>query len=305
MSIIVPVKDDSRKNAWIFTKPLKTELWITMGASFLYTGIVIWILEHRVNTEFRGPPRKQVGMIFWFSFSTLVFAHSKLSREVWCGTLRKIGWTKGCRFKSWFAFISNKKSAGEKVMSYLTRFILTVWVFVVLVLSSSYTASLTSLLAVQQLQPTATGINDLIKRGGSIGCQEGSFTCVLLGEYVGKSRLQVLRTSQDYTKALSNGSVSAILDELPYLRLVLSMNCSNSKFKMVGPTNRTAGLGFVSSPSFSNIVSHLAWAPLRNLIWIQPVLFINPGISQGLPAGSWGLKGNPEGDRVGDNGQHQ
>lgn len=82
MSIIVPVKDDSRKNAWIFTKPLKTELWITMGASFLYTGIVIWILEHRVNTEFRGPPRKQVGMIFWFSFSTLVFAHSKLSREV-------------------------------------------------------------------------------------------------------------------------------------------------------------------------------------------------------------------------------
>lgn len=143
--------------------------------------------------------------------------------------------------------------AGERVISNLTRFVLIVWVFVVLVLSSSYTASLTSLLTVQQFQPTATDINDLIRRGGSIGYQEGSFIYKILEESIDESKLKVLRTSEDYNEALSNGSVSAIVDELPYLRFVLSQYCSSSKFRMVGPTNRTAGFGFVSSLSFSTV----------------------------------------------------
>lgn len=82
VSMIVPVKGDDRKSAWIFTRPLEAELWITVGVFFVYTGIIIWILEHRVNKKFRGPPRKQIGMIFWFSFSTLVFAHSKFPQKV-------------------------------------------------------------------------------------------------------------------------------------------------------------------------------------------------------------------------------
>lgn len=77
VAILVPLMADKRKNAWIFMEPLETKLWITIGAFFIYTGIVIWVLEHRGNKEFRGPPNQQVGMIFWFSFSTLVFAHSK------------------------------------------------------------------------------------------------------------------------------------------------------------------------------------------------------------------------------------
>ena len=76
VAMIVPNKDE-RKSAWIFMKPLEKKLWITIGAFFIYIGLVVWFVEHRVNKEFRGPPRQHVGMIFWFSFSTLVFAHSK------------------------------------------------------------------------------------------------------------------------------------------------------------------------------------------------------------------------------------
>ncbi|PHU14984.1 Glutamate receptor 2.2 [Capsicum chinense] len=133
ISAVVPVRDDEKRNAWIFLKPLKSELWITTGTFFVFIGFVVWVLEHRVNNEFRGPKHKQVGMIFWFSFSTLVFAHS------------------------------------AKITSNLTRFVLIVWVFVVLVLTSSYTASLTSMLTVQQLQPTITDLNDLIKNGEYVG----------------------------------------------------------------------------------------------------------------------------------------
>ena len=67
----------SQNNMWIFLKPLSGDLWITTAAFFIFTGFVVWLIERPINDEFQGSPSKQVGMIFWYSFSTLVFAHSK------------------------------------------------------------------------------------------------------------------------------------------------------------------------------------------------------------------------------------
>jgi ionotropic glutamate receptor len=49
------------------------------------------------------------------------------------------------------------------------------WVFVVLILTSSYTASLASILTVQKLLPTANDVRELQRGGHYIGYQEGSF----------------------------------------------------------------------------------------------------------------------------------
>ncbi|KAF6165264.1 hypothetical protein GIB67_030446 [Kingdonia uniflora] len=54
--IVVPVKGDEWNNAWIFLKPLTMELWFATGAFVIFIGFVVWILEHRVNDEFRGVP---------------------------------------------------------------------------------------------------------------------------------------------------------------------------------------------------------------------------------------------------------
>ncbi|KAJ9670961.1 hypothetical protein PVL29_027106 [Vitis rotundifolia] len=74
--VVVPIKT-SNSNAWAFLKPFSKNMWIVTGTFFLLVGAVVWILEHRINDEFRGPPRRQVVTILWFSFSTLFFAHSK------------------------------------------------------------------------------------------------------------------------------------------------------------------------------------------------------------------------------------
>jgi ionotropic glutamate receptor len=79
VSMVVLMKDNERNNFWIFLKPLSLNLWLATSGAFVFTGLVIWVLEHRINREFRGPPEQQIGTIFWFSFSTLVFANSKLS----------------------------------------------------------------------------------------------------------------------------------------------------------------------------------------------------------------------------------
>nr|GMC77373.1 glutamate receptor 2.8-like [Ipomoea batatas]GMC78021.1 glutamate receptor 2.8-like [Ipomoea batatas] len=212
VTTVVPVKQDDRKNAWIFSKPLRKELWGTSAAFFVLIGTVIWVLEHQENNEFQGPLHKQIGMVFWFSFSTLVFAHR------------------------------------ERITGNLSRFVIIVWVFVVLVLTSSYTASLTSMLTVQQLQPSVADVNDLIKNRDYVGYQDGSFVADMLKNMNFESkRIRNYSSLEEYDEALTkgsgNGGVAAIVDELPYLRLFLEKYCG--KYTIVGPTYKTAGFGFV------------------------------------------------------------
>nr|XP_043626691.1 glutamate receptor 2.8-like [Erigeron canadensis] len=228
ISLIVPIKDE-RKSPWIFLRPLENELWITTGWFFLYTGLVIWVLEHHINKEFRGPPGEQIGTIFWFSFSTLVFAHR------------------------------------EKLANNLSRFVVIVWVFVVLVLTSSYTASLTSMLTVQQLQPAYTDIYEIMRRGESVGYQDGSFVVDTLKKMgFEESKLKNYSTFEQYDNALhlgsQNGGVTAIMDEIPYIRVFLAKYCT--KYTMTGPIYKTAGFGF-AFPKGSPLVHDVSRAVLQ------------------------------------------
>ncbi|KAF8015221.1 hypothetical protein BT93_H0890 [Corymbia citriodora subsp. variegata] len=76
VAMLVPYKDSKSKNAWVFLKPLTWDLWLTTGCFFVFIALVVWILEHQINEEFRGSIAHQVGTSFWFSFSTMVFAQS-------------------------------------------------------------------------------------------------------------------------------------------------------------------------------------------------------------------------------------
>ena len=75
--MLVKVEHDKRENIWIFLKPISWDLWLTTGGAVIFTALVVWVLEHSHNSEFRGSRQQQVGTTLWFSFSTLVFAHSK------------------------------------------------------------------------------------------------------------------------------------------------------------------------------------------------------------------------------------
>ncbi|XVF32050.1 hypothetical protein REPUB_Repub17cG0048400 [Reevesia pubescens] len=212
VSMIVPIRDNRKNNAWVFLKPLTWDLWVTSGCFFVFIGFVVWVLEHRINQDFRGPPAHQVGTMFWFSLSTIMFAHR------------------------------------EKVVSNLARFVMIIWCFVVLILIQSYTASLTSLLTIEQLQPTVTDINELIKRRESIGYHDGSFVEGILMELkFDKFQLKKYKSPEElhelFAKGSANGGISAALDEFPVLRLFLAKYCD--KYTMVEPTFKTAGFGFV------------------------------------------------------------
>ncbi|CAN6579966.1 unnamed protein product [Malus baccata var. baccata] len=208
--VVAPFKK-LNSSAWAFFRPFTARMWIVTAASFLVVGIVVWILEHRINDEFRGPPKKQLITILWFSVSTLFFSHR------------------------------------ENTVSTLGRVVLIIWLFVVLIINSSYTASLTSILTVQHLSSPIKGIESLKSSDEPIGYQVGSFAEHYLSEELGipKNRLIALGSPQAYAQALQlgpkKGGVAAVVDERPYVELFLSSQC---KFRVVGPEFTKSGWGF-------------------------------------------------------------
>ncbi|KAL0459025.1 UNVERIFIED_CONTAM: Glutamate receptor 2.8 [Sesamum latifolium] len=72
VGFIVKLDDE---DPWLFLKPLSADLWIMSACFFVLTGFIVWLIEHRINEEFQGPPSQQIGTLLWFAASTLVYAH--------------------------------------------------------------------------------------------------------------------------------------------------------------------------------------------------------------------------------------
>jgi ionotropic glutamate receptor len=139
------------------------------------------------------------------------------------------------------------------VVSNLARIVVTIWCFVVLILTQSYTASLSSLLTVQQLQPTVTNVDELIKKGEFVGYQQNSFMLGILKNLgFDDSRLMAYNTPEEcdelFSRGSGNGGIAAAFDEVPYMKFFLSMYCS--KYTIIEPTFKTGGFGFVRSLLF-------------------------------------------------------
>ncbi|KAH9328311.1 hypothetical protein KI387_000419, partial [Taxus chinensis] len=59
LAMATPLRKVNSGGTWAFLQPFTLEMWCTTAAFFLLMGAVVWILEHRVNPEFRGHPKKQ------------------------------------------------------------------------------------------------------------------------------------------------------------------------------------------------------------------------------------------------------
>ncbi|KAL7159599.1 hypothetical protein ABFS83_01G038800 [Erythranthe nasuta] len=135
----------------------------------------------------------------------------------------------------------------ERVVSNLARFVLIVWFLVVLILTQSYTASLTSMLTVQKLQPTVTDITVLIKNKDYVGYSDTSFVFGFLKKHFDESQLRPFYSDEHLdellTKGSGNGGIAAAFQEIPYIKLFLGKYSSN--YMMAGPTYKADGFGFV------------------------------------------------------------
>ncbi|XBI36134.1 hypothetical protein VPH35_121703 [Triticum aestivum] len=225
VSMLVLAQDESDTIRWTFVKPLNGKLWFATMVFFFYTGFVVWMIELPRNQEYQGSSLRQCSTALYFVFSTLTFSH------------------------------------GHTIRSPLSKIVVVIWCFVVLVLVQSYTASLSSILTAKRLRPWMTDFDQLRHSGDFVGYQDDSFVrSFLMNHNISENRLRNYTTKEEYADALwkgsNNGGVSAIVDEIPYLTSFLSDRRYGNDFRMLGCIYKTPGFGFafrLGSPLVHNL----------------------------------------------------
>ncbi|KAK9221625.1 hypothetical protein WN944_010052 [Citrus x changshan-huyou] len=207
VQMVVYVKPRSAEGAWLFKKPFSTSMWAATGAIVLYNGFVVWLIERKHHPEFtRGTKLNQVGSMISLSFTTLFSLH------------------------------------GAKLHSNLSRMTMIVWLFVALIITSSYTASLTSLLAHRRLIPIPD-VETLKRNGDKVGCDGNSFVLQYLVNvlHFDPRNIEPIFSENRHRQALTSGEIAAAFLEVPYVKLFLAKNCKNFT---TGPTYSVGGFGF-------------------------------------------------------------
>ncbi|KAJ6333441.1 hypothetical protein OIU77_009335 [Salix suchowensis] len=204
LSMIVPLKTED--TTWIFLKPFGLDMWIVSGALLIYTMLIIWFLEHQTNPEFSVPWKYQFGTALWFTFSTLFFAQR------------------------------------ERLHGSLTRVVVIVWLFVVFILTSSYTASLTSKLTVQRMEPIFSEFEKLKNDKLNVGCENDSFIRKYLEDVLGFEKDKIKLFNHENFVKFEKDNISAAFVELPYGKLFLDRYCKS--YTSTRSTYRFGGFGF-------------------------------------------------------------
>ncbi|KAI3887063.1 hypothetical protein MKX03_023027 [Papaver bracteatum] len=229
-SMIVPLKDETGSNWLMLFKPLNGSLWIAIIVGFILTGILTWVLECQANNLafnwcFWNQPRTTVISIFTFFFLLKTFA-------------------------------------AQDMRSNMTKVILYVWVFVLVMISSSYLAGLTSMLTAHRLEPTVTDVYQLIKNHQNVGYAEGTFVHTMLKRMgFDEANLKPYYSSEDFNESFTEleDRIVAAFEEAPYNRLILAKYCH--QYALVGPVYKTGGFGFAFSKG-SPLVSDISEAIL-------------------------------------------
>ncbi|KAF7099954.1 hypothetical protein CFC21_101527 [Triticum aestivum] len=225
-SMIVLVEDEPYTISWTFVKPLSRNLWFATIIFFFYTGIVVWMIELPRNPEYQGSSLRQCSTALYFVFSTLTFSH------------------------------------GQIIRSPLSKIVVVIWCFVVLILVQSYTSSLSSILTTERLRPWVIDLDQLQRSGDFVGYQDDSCVRSFLMncQNISESRLKTYTMKEEYAAALrkgsKNGGVSAIVGAIPYLTSFLSDNRYKDDFMMLGCTYTTPGFGFTFRLGFPLVQNH-------------------------------------------------
>ncbi|KAJ0971837.1 hypothetical protein J5N97_019796 [Dioscorea zingiberensis] len=196
LAMLARVKPDHK--TWVFLKPFTCSVWMCTILGFLYTAAIVWFLERKENSEFHGSWSNQIEATILLIFTIF------------------------CNFK--------------KIRSYYTLVVILVWFFVVFIITQSYTASLSSILTTQKLEPVVSFTR--------IGCDGDSFVVKYLEEVLGypPRKINTIGKEKNYPEAFESGKISVAFMETPYLRVFLSRH---EEYTVHGETHRLGGFGFV------------------------------------------------------------
>lgn len=119
------------------------------------------------------------------------------------------------------------------------------WFFVVFILTASYTASLSSMLTVKQLEPDID-IEWLKRTDQKVGCGDSFMRRYLetVLDFKPENIIDVVPDEHHYLERFREGNITAAFLEVPYKKVFLNKHCKD--YTTTTQTYRFGGLAFVS-----------------------------------------------------------
>ena len=146
--------------------------------------------------------------------------------------------------------------SGERIYNHLTRVVIAMWLFLVFVLTASYTANLSSMLTIQSMEPSVTSMESLKSNNLTVGYDKGTFVGNYLEEVLNfnSNNIKEIDSEEKYIKEFESKGIAAAFLEAPYAKVFLHKHCKG----YITDTSHTAtyrfgGFGFVSNV-FLNII---------------------------------------------------
>ena len=138
-------------------------------------------------------------------------------------------------------------NAGEPVKNGLARLVLGPWLFGIMVVTASFTSSLTSMMTVSWYRPSVLDVAKLKEMNAVVGCNARSFICDYLEKTLKfePSKIKRIASLNNYPKAFEDDSIKAAFFISPHADVFLAKNCRG--YTKGVSSYKLSGVGFVSS----------------------------------------------------------
>ncbi|KAG7941464.1 hypothetical protein I3843_16G044700 [Carya illinoinensis] len=145
----------------------------------------------------------------------------------------------------------------EPIRNGLSRFVLAPWFFFILIVSASFTASLTSKMTVARFSPSFPDIATLQKTHAAVGCNKNSFIVRYLINVLNfkPENIRRVHSISEYPEAFERGEIAAAFFVVPHAKVFLATYCEG--YTIAGPTVSLGGFGF-AFPSGSPLVTDIS-----------------------------------------------
>ncbi|XP_022880747.1 glutamate receptor 2.9-like [Olea europaea var. sylvestris] len=207
--MIVTAKEDLKRQKFIAVTAFEWKLWVVMATLSLSNGAIIYLNEHlNENPEFAGSFPQIIGSMIWFSVTLLSFAQR------------------------------------EHIKNNLSRLVFAVWLFVIMVMTASYTAVLSSMMTVPRLQPSIVEVDYLHKINAIVGCNGEGFIPRYLRHTLKfkEENIKKIPSISDYKEAFEKGEIAAAFFISPHAELFLATN--RKRYVIAKPRFEVGGLAY-------------------------------------------------------------
>ncbi|XP_028771771.1 glutamate receptor 2.5-like [Neltuma alba] len=134
----------------------------------------------------------------------------------------------------------------EPIKNTFARIVLAPWLFIILILTTSFTASLTSMMTISHLEPSVLDIKTLQRTNAPVGCNGNSFIVRYLTDVLKfkPKNIRKIDSISDYPTAYKNRDIEAAFFVAPHAKVFLA-KYSCAGFIKAGDTFKLGGFGFV------------------------------------------------------------